>query len=280
MSSTLRVGVLLTLHQVHVFQSIPFLDAAQKAFASCQDFVHNFLPQHQARRPQEFGSSAEKELEDEIDTEAARVVRGDGTETGAGRDAFVEPPVTKGLQRRQSYQEKRGSAIPAQTPGSEDPSWSAVYLSSSSEDEGDFGDVVRVQPVETSSPEPAPARRPPITKSSSLSRLRATVSTIANAASNSASGSLHVPSPHPPHARPPAPPVTRRRSRVSSISMTSSSEAPPEPSIRRSQRSHPNISSLVKSWSESGPANQTRTYKPDGLSAQHSDHKRRPSAYT
>ncbi|RPD65114.1 hypothetical protein L226DRAFT_19403 [Lentinus tigrinus ALCF2SS1-7] len=266
---------------VHVFQSVPFLTAAPQAFASCQDFVHSFLPRHQARRPQEFGSSAEEVLEDEIDTEAARVVRGDGTETGAGRDALEEPPEDEGLQRRQSYQEKRRSGgIPERASVGEDPSWGTVYLSSSSEDEGDFGDgAVRVQPVQTpTTPAATPTERPPLTKVSSLSRLRATVTTIANAATASASGSLQgspALSPHPP----PASPAPRRRSRVSSISMTSSTEAPPEPSIRRSQRSHPDISSLVQSWSALGPANQTRTYKPDGAPVHRSDHRRRSVAH-
>ncbi|KAI0699386.1 Alpha/Beta hydrolase protein [Cerioporus squamosus] len=226
---------------VHVFQSIPFLDAVRQAFASCQDFVHNFLPQHQVRTPQVFGPSAEKELEDEIDTDAARVVRGDGTETGAGRDALAEPSEDTGPPCREPYQEKRHPGLPVQAPSGEDPSWGTVYLSSGSEDEGDFGDgAVRVKPHIPPTPAPTPMTRPPLTKASSLTRLRATVTTIANAATTSAS----------------------------------------EPSIRRSQRSHPDISSLVKSWSVSGPANQTRTYKPDGASTHHSDHKRRSVPYS
>ncbi|RDX51889.1 hypothetical protein OH76DRAFT_1346167 [Lentinus brumalis] len=230
---------------VHVFQSIPFLEAVQQAYASCRDFVHNFLPEHQARTPQVFGPSAEKELEDEIDTEAARVVRGDGTETGAGRDTLVEPPEDESSQCRQSYQAKRHPELPVRTPSDEDPSWGTVYLSSGSEDEGDFGDgAVRANPHNdniTPPPAPTPTTRPRLTKASSLSRLRATVTTIANAATTSAS-------------------------------------APPEPSIRRSQRSHPDISSLVKSWSVSGPANQTRTYKPDAAPTHHGDYRRRSFA--
>lgn len=276
------LGVVLTSSQVHVFQSIPFLEAVQQAYASCRDFVHNFLPEHQARTPQVFGPSAEKELEDEIDTEAARVVRGDGTETGAGRDTLVEPPEDESSQCRQSYQAKRHPELPVRTPSDEDPSWGTVYLSSGSEDEGDFGDgAVRANSHNdniTPPPAPTPTTRPRLTKALSLSRLRATVTTIANAATTSASGSLHLPSTHSPHTHTPACPAARRRPGVSSISLISSSEAPPEPSIRRSQRSHPDISSLVKSWSVSGPANQTRTYKPDAAPTHHGDYRRRSFA--
>ncbi|KAH9949401.1 Alpha/Beta hydrolase protein [Amylocystis lapponica] len=60
---------------VHVFQSLPFLDAAQHAYMACRDFVRHVLPQH----PHALEGPAERELAHEIDNDA-RVVRGDGTE--------------------------------------------------------------------------------------------------------------------------------------------------------------------------------------------------------
>ncbi|KAI0756250.1 Alpha/Beta hydrolase protein [Daedaleopsis nitida] len=261
---------------VHVFQSFPFLEAARNAFVSCHDFVWNFLPQTQSRTPQYFGPSAEKDLEAEIDTAATRVVRGDGTETGEGRESISEA-LDDDPKRGWSYRRKQQSDSPSATPSLDEPSWGSMYLSSSSDDEGDFGDgAVRVKPV-YSPPYPSPVNsvRPSLSKAPSFARLRATINALADAASVSASGSLHFPSPHALHSSTVASPV-RRRSRISSISMTSSAEAPPEPSIRRSQRSHPDISSLCKSWSKSGPANQTLTYKPDSVAAHHGDH--RPSS--
>ncbi|KAI1793186.1 Alpha/Beta hydrolase protein [Ganoderma leucocontextum] len=254
---------------IHVFQSFPFVGAVHHAYLSCFDFVWNFLPQYQARSPQYFGSSAEKVLEDEMDTDATRVVRGDGTETGEGRETITEtPPETT---RVGSYRELHPPGSHSPTPSLEEPSWGSMYVSTSSDDEGDFEDgVVRMQPVYTPpsispSPVPSSSQRPTLTKAPSFSRLRATFTAIADAASVSASGTLNIPVPNSPLPSAPASP-TRRRPRISSISMTSSSEAPPEPTIRRSQRSHPDITSLCKSWSASGPANQTTTYKPDLVS--------------
>ncbi|KAM5536061.1 hypothetical protein V8D89_010319 [Ganoderma adspersum] len=253
---------------VHVFQSFPFLDAAHHAYLSCFDFVWNFLPQYQARTPQYFESSAEKVLEDEMDTDATRVVRGDGTETGEGREAIIEtPPEAECVG---SYRKLHPPRYQSPTPSLEEPSWGSMYASTSSDDEGDFGDgAVRMQPVYTPpsmSPSPTPSScRPSLTKAPSFSRLRATFTAIADVASVSASSTLNIPVTTSPLSSSPSSP-TRRRHRMSSISMTSSSEAPPEPTIRRSQRSHPDITSLCKSWSASGPANQTTTYKPDVVS--------------
>nr|VWO94048.1 Hormone-sensitive lipase [Ganoderma boninense] len=237
---------------VHVFQSFPFLDAAHHAYLSCFDFVWKFLPQYQARTPQYFESSAEKVLEDEMDTDATRVVRGDGTETGAGRETIIEtlPEAT----RVGSYRKLHPPRSPSPTPSLEEP----------------IGDPLRIQPVYTPpsmppSPASSSSRRPSLNKASSFSRLRATFTAIADAASVSASSTLNIPVANSPLASAPTSP-TRRRHRLSSISMTSSSEAPPEPTIRRSQRSHPDITSLCKSWSASGPANHTTTYKPDVVS--------------
>jgi hypothetical protein len=55
----------------------------------------------------------------------------------------------------------------------------------------------------------------------------------------------------------------RHTSQSSSFSNTQSSDCSslPSPSIRRSNVSHPDISSLVSQWTNKGPANQTYMYK-------------------
>lgn len=210
-----------------------------------------------------------------MDTDATRVVRGDGTETGEGRETITETPPE--ATRVGSYRKLHPPRYQSPTPSLEEPSWGSMYASTSSDDEGDFGDgAVRMQPVYTPpsiSPSPTPSScRPSLTKAPSFSRLRATFTAIADVASVSASSTLNIPVTTSPLSSSPSSP-TRRRHRMSSISMTSSSEAPPEPTIRRSQRSHPDITSLCKSWSASGPANQTTTYKPDVVSKRGGDFK-------
>ncbi|KAH9858344.1 Alpha/Beta hydrolase protein [Lenzites betulinus] len=256
---------------VHVFQSLPFLEAARHAFLSCHDFVWRFLPQYQSRTPQPLDTSAEKGLEDEIDTDAARVVRGDGTETTESRESICGSPKTP--RDRDSYRRKRHSVSPTPTLQGDDPSWDSKYISSSSDDEGDLFGGGALRPSHPYTPSsPKLTRRPSLSKRPSLARLRSTFSAIADAATVSASDAIHV---APVHTHTPssedAPPLPRRRSRMSlsmSMSMVASPGAPPpEPAIRRSQCSHPDITSLCRQWHSSGPANQTRTYKPDGAGA-------------
>ncbi|KAI0673679.1 Alpha/Beta hydrolase protein [Trametes maxima] len=253
---------------VHVFQSLPFLEASKLAFISCHDFVWSFLPKYQSRTPQPLEGPAEKGLENEIDNDAARVVRGDGTETGAGRESMSQS--SEGRRDSASYRRKRRSVSPTPTLQGDDPSWDSKYLSSSSDDEGDLeAGVLRPSRSYTPPPTKHPSiRRSSLPKRPSLARLRSTFSAIADAASVSASDSTHI-LPARPHQTPSndpksSPPLARRRSRISSLSMTPSSSAPPEPAIRRSQYSHPDVTSLCRQWVSSGPANMTTTYKPDG----------------
>ncbi|KAL7285552.1 hypothetical protein ACG7TL_000656 [Trametes sanguinea] len=270
---------------VHVFQSLPFFDTAKHAFASCHDFVWNFLPQYQSRTPQSLDTSAEKGLEDEIDTDAARVVRGDGTETGAGREAITEE-IPENRRDSGGYRRKHHSVSPTPTLQGCEPSWDSKYVSSSSsDDEGDFegGALRRSRSYLSSTSTESLPKRPSLSKRPSLARLRSTFSAIADVASISASDTMHVPATHVLH-----PPVSgdvpsslssspsRRRARIGSLSMTSSAEAPPEPAIRRAQFSHPDITTLCQQWLSSGPANHTTTYKPDsGAASPQLTHKRR-----
>ncbi|KAI8981123.1 Alpha/Beta hydrolase protein [Trametes punicea] len=263
---------------VHVFQSLPFLETAKHAFASCHDFVWNFLPQYQSRTPRSLDTSAEKSLEDEIDNDAARVVRGDGTETGAGREAMSETRRDSG-----SYRRRHHSVSPTPTLQGYEPSWDSKYLSSSSDEECDFeGSTLRRSRSYMFPPSnQAPVKQSSLSKRPSLQRLRSTFSAIADVASVSASDTLHLPTTHVHHPSaddiPPSAPSSRRRNRIASVSMSTTDEGPPEPAIRRSQYSHPDISSLCQQWLSSGPANQTTTYKPDGAVSPQLSHKRRHS---
>jgi acetyl esterase/lipase len=76
----------LSLHQIHVFQSYPFLDASHLSFESMRDFVHKALPECQPRSPQMLGMIAVRGLEQEIENEHAVVVGGDGVEAHASED--------------------------------------------------------------------------------------------------------------------------------------------------------------------------------------------------
>lgn len=75
---------------VHVFQSFPFLGLVNAAFASCHDFVFFKLSGLQDPSPKLLGGICEARLEHDIDNENVRVVRGDGTETCAGRRGVQE----------------------------------------------------------------------------------------------------------------------------------------------------------------------------------------------
>ncbi|KAJ3553417.1 hypothetical protein NM688_g3626 [Phlebia brevispora] len=69
---------------IHVFQTFPFLDQARQAFLSAREFVRELLAEREGtEKPLGLQLSAEEHLENEIDTESTRVVRGDGTDSSA-----------------------------------------------------------------------------------------------------------------------------------------------------------------------------------------------------
>lgn len=75
----------LSIPQVHVFQAFPFLGSANEAFISCREFVCRRLPELQASTPKILDNICEARLDDDIDNDNVRVVRGDGVETSSGR---------------------------------------------------------------------------------------------------------------------------------------------------------------------------------------------------
>ncbi|KAI9570347.1 Alpha/Beta hydrolase protein [Boletus coccyginus] len=70
---------------IHVFQAFPFLGSANEAFVSCREFVCHRLPELQASMPKTLDNICEARLDDDIDNDNVRVVRGDGVETSSGR---------------------------------------------------------------------------------------------------------------------------------------------------------------------------------------------------
>ena len=226
---------------------------------SCRDFVRNILPQFQSRSPQLLGGAAEAVLEDEIDNEKACVVSGDGQETATGmQDVEAE------LGNEEDSKTESDSGDDVANPKTY-PSWRSSKMWSPSlggdDDTDDSG----------SENEAASRPPPPYNSATSQSVLRRIKSAISVLLPESA------PTPPPPalpppvrtrnHHRTPSHQSThhdavRPRHRYSISNLASSTSPPPSPSIRRSNISHPNVTSLIQQWATCGPANQTLTYKP------------------
>ncbi|KAJ6575385.1 Alpha/Beta hydrolase protein [Mycena capillaripes] len=231
---------------VHIFQTYPFLDSAQRAFMSMHDFVRTILPQLQSRSPRALGPQAEADLELEIDTADATVVRGDGVQTEAVKEDLEEEErtesepeeeATPGIARKATYFPSWG------------PSRLAIVSPPTTDDEDDEEDEEEEE-APPPPPEPAPT--------SALRRIRSAVSVIIP---ESISGAR--------------PPLKRHRSQnyhrrsnsqnhLPTLSTFTMMSPPISPSVRRrnSTASHPDITRLVENWTESGPANETLVYKP------------------
>ena len=220
-----------------MFQAFPFLDAARRAFISSRNFVRHVLPRLQSRSPQVIDGSAQEDLEQEIDSENVRVVRGDGVETASGR---------------QDVNEKMEGD--EQTDEEEDRSGQEEYSSWGRSSSSSFLQPIKrtlTAEMDTIDSEAGP---------SNLRRIRSTVSLV----------SSPEPLPTRNHRRTPSgqsvrPGYTRGFSGhvvMPSLNMSKRATPAPSPSIRRMNTSHPDITSLVEHWTSSGPANQTTMYKP------------------
>jgi hypothetical protein len=200
-----------------------------------RDFVRNILPQYQVRSPKMLGSSAERELEQEIDNDNAKIVGGDGVasaDMAAGRKALVagaDVVESDGEDSKNSY-----------------PSWGRPkpwYMDST-----DLGDSSM---LDLESPRPT-------TSDATLRRIKSLV--------------LPHSSNHPLQRRTSHVLLTPRKmqdtrepppaySAIPDDILTPVSSPPPSPSIRRKQASHRDLTSIVTSYEQSGPANQTLRYK-------------------
>ena len=282
---------------VHVFQALPFLETAQHAFASCRDFVLYFLPQYQRKTPQELAGATELGLEEEIGTEAQRVVAGDGTETASRREEISSSESSSTEQSRECPEiivdaGREDSPTRSDTDSVGEPSWSARWStppeSEGSEGEGEHLRMKRKDTLPKSQAKPhthdsertnvkahserhKPHRRP------SLRRLRSTFSFIADASYRSASE--HVQS-APAHHERGEPALERQqhaaavaattapavRPRTATFSMSPAKTPVPSPTLRKNLRldaSHPDIHSLIQQYASTGPAHETMTIRPE-----------------
>jgi acetyl esterase/lipase len=218
---------------VHVFQAFPFLDAARRAFISSRNFVRNVLPRLQARSPQLLDGSAQEKLDHEIDSENVRVVRGDGVETGSGKQDVTEEMQQNGHADKEeeysSWGRSRSNSILH-------PLTMTASLETKTTPDAEVGPskLRRIQsalaffPSEPSVPPTRNHRRTPSAQSARPSYTM------------QSTGHLPIPT----------------------LNMSKYMTPAPSPSIRRKNTSHPDITCLVEQWTSSGPANQTKMYKP------------------
>ena len=216
-----------------MFQAFPFLDASRRAFISSRNFVRNVLPRLQARSPQLLDGSAQEKLEHEIDNENVRVVRGDGVETAAG-----QRDVNKEMKQDEQ-------ASPADRE-EEYSSWGRSRSSSI------LHPLTMAASSETMTAADAHDGPP------NLRRIQSALAFLPSEPSLSPTRMHH----RTPSAQSVRPNCTRQSTGHSTLSMSKYTAPAPSPSIRRQNASHPDITSLVEQWTSSGPANQTKMYKP------------------
>jgi len=255
---------------IHVFHTYPFLSAAHRAFMCCRDFVRHTLPRIQSRSPRLLDGTAEAVLENEIDNEKARVVRGDGVETassvqdvkGALENLGVEESRTDSESDSEGEEECQDQDQDAVTSQEVFPSWGPTNsrLPSPAPSDDGSGEWPAVsQPLQTTSPCASGEEAQSLP---TMRRIHSALSILMGS----------PPSPSSPTTRRP---IRSRRNTVNhsrrnhqlvlppvfgkaSVSLKTS---PPSPSIRRSSSSHPDITSLVRQWTSNGPANETVMYK-------------------
>jgi hypothetical protein len=183
--------------------------------------------------------SAQEELEQEIVSENVRVVRGDGVETASGRQDVNE-------EMKEDEQSEKTDDEEDQSSQEEYSSWGRSQSKSV------------LHPLTRSPTTEKDAQEEEIASPSNLRRIQSALSLLSSA------------EPPPPPTRTPSPQsvrpgYTRRFSGhvpTPSLNMSKYATPIPSPSIRRKNTSHPDITSLVEQWTNSGPANQTMMYKP------------------
>ncbi|KAG6873859.1 hypothetical protein C0995_010471 [Termitomyces sp. Mi166 len=240
---------------IHVFQAYPFLPASRRAFLSMKDFVQNTLPQLRSRSPQPLTPYVEHTIEEEIENEKTTVVRGDGVGMKTGMDNVMDRLGEKTNVQSEYSDGKQEDSKGYASWGRSAHLWPLGNIPTPMEEDDDW----ECKKTVTRPPSPSICHHP-ITNTSNengLRRIRSAVSLVA------------VPAPRTrPHHR--KPPFESRRAGPGYIcippfpTMSKCSTPPPSPlespSIRRNNISHPNITSLVEDWSQSGPANQITCY--------------------
>ncbi|KAI0783326.1 Alpha/Beta hydrolase protein [Abortiporus biennis] len=256
---------------VHVFQSMPFMDASKQAFISAGEFVREVLSSSENHAQPVLEKQAEEQLQSEINSDSARVVQGDGTESSSLRED---------LSLSMSSPEKTDSEG-ISTP-EEEPSWiSSSPWPSLRTPVLDSGKKQVEKSTTSSLPSPQAVRYPTTSekRSNASPRRHSTASSYLHSshASSNITSRRGVPSQQSlsnvnismtlkesPKLSVPSRPASSRGYRVSNaISMSPSTAPAPRPYIRRSTSSHPDITVLCQQWANSGPANQTVTFKPE-----------------
>jgi len=232
---------------------------------SSRDFVRNILPQIQSRSPQLLNHTAEAVLEHEIDNENATVVRGDGVETASGMQEVKEELGEEERTESESDDDSR-AALRAY------PSWGRAQIWSPSPPTSDDEDDEDEEPSASETPIPTPTLSRPradtLPSMSGLRRIQSAISVIIPDPISPTPRHHQRTQSHRPRRPDPrrSPGLEFRRPanhiRLPTFSISSINSPPPSPSIRRSNASHPDITSLVENWTHSGPANQTLMYKP------------------
>lgn len=256
-----------------MFQTFPFLEQARRSFVSARAWVQEVLKPVDGTASTALESKVEERLASEIDTDQARVVQGDGLVSSSKKDELLVSPKLPAAHKtpaKDATESDEGASSQ-----DEEPSW------------------VNPSPWPSPPPTPEEADVSAHRKCEELTRrdtARSTASTRSNASVRSRTSSITNSSlwrlspftstvPLPPQPTPT--PIRRVRSRPHlRVDVTSHPpskeyrlpkpspaihEPAPQPSIRRSHSSHPDITSLCNQWANQGPANQTLTYKPDTL---------------
>lgn len=256
---------------IHVFQAYPFLDASRRSFQSMRDFVCDVLPQYQSRSPQLLCANAEKELEQEIESDRAVIVSGDGAESNLGMDGVKEKFAKKSDDSDSTGSEYDDASWVQSPVWPRKPSSRLFTLDNDAdaelEDLEDLADLDIIPELQLSQPPALSAPPTPLpTDPSFTPGLRRIHSAFSNVL------------PHLDATQPVRPQPRHHRSShtlrtTANFGMSSVQSPPPSPSIRRSfaSASHPDITSLVENWSHSGPANQTTLFTTHHY-ASHSSH--------
>ncbi|PSS29747.1 hypothetical protein PHLCEN_2v2895 [Hermanssonia centrifuga] len=240
---------------VHVFQTFPFLDQSQMAFMSAREFVCSVLAPLKEDAPRTLEKKVEEKLKDEINNATARIVQGDGTDSVSEKDDIQSK---KTLDSTAAKLEKNVSDDESSSQD-EDPSWvtSPSVLPDPKGDTkrreswGRDGSVRSTTSTRTRTGSVSSSLWGPVSSYTPTSTLRRSHSRPQLSSTRKSDTPTFFPPP--------------REYRIPTASLSSSTSSVPRPSIRRSHGSHPDISQLCAQWANSGPANQTLTYKPDTL---------------
>ncbi|KAG6837313.1 hypothetical protein H0H93_011408 [Arthromyces matolae] len=246
---------------IHVFQAFPFLSVTRRAFLSMKDFVNNMLPQCRTRSPRPLTPHVEQDLEGEIVNEKSRLVSGDGV----GETYMDEFTLEETIDDQPEYEDDElETSKDCSSWGRSPRLW---FLGSVPTPVSDDDDLECKRTV-TRPPSPAVYHHHSYSSSSDekrgLRRIRSAVSLVAATSQShlrNGKSSFESRRAGPGQIRIPLVPTMSKCTTPPPSPLHSPSGSPLySPSVRRNNASHPDITSLVEDWSQSGPANQTMRY--------------------